>query len=533
MVKILQVPAWFYPLEHTENDWQFRSEPSDKMCRSMKNGCYWPRGKMLGGSHGINALIYLRGNKRDYDDWAAMDNPTWDWDSVVEYFKKTETNVNQSFVDYQNGKWHSKRGEMPVGHYYQPEVNRQVVFDAAIEKGYDVVHDFNSDLTLGFANVQGTIKNGQRMSTAKSLLVPAKNRKNLHIIKYAHVTKILLDSSNTATGVEFTYKKEHKLVAKANKEVILSAGAVGSPQLLMLSGIGPKEHLEELGIEVKKDLPVGKNLQDHVIVPIVFQLHKSTAESESMIDVLDEVYNYAIHRTGQLAGIGTINLVAFVNTENHTGYPDIELQYFDHKKKSLNFEKFLRTVGYAENVVKALVDANNEGEVSDVYVELLRPESTGEILLRSKDPFDKPKIYPNYFSNEDDVKTLIRGIRFQVDFENTKAFKEHEGVFVRIPFDDCDKLEYMSDDYWRCYMTHMATTVYHPAGTAKMSNSHKDAVVDSELRVKGVNQLRVIDASVMPKVVSANTNAATIMIGEKGADFIKATWTAKSQKNEL
>lgn len=521
-------------MERTEYDWQYHTEKHDKYCRSLKNGSFWPRGKMLGGSHGINALIYFRGNREDYDNWARLGNPTWDYDSVLEYFKKTERNLNQSFVDKGNSKWHSNQGEMPVDHYGNIADLRHVFIEAAKENGYGLVDDLNADEAIGFTYLQGTIQNGQRFSTAKSFLIPAKDRTNLHIIKHAHVTKIIIDNYNRATAVEFTYNNAHKFSVTATKEIILSAGAVSTPQLLMLSGIGPKEHLQQFKIPVVQDLPAGKHLQDHVIAPILFQFHKSTAEPESIVDTLDDIYNYAIHRKGNLAGIGSINLVGLINSENHTGYPDIEIQCFDFKRRSINLEKNLRTLGYAENVVKAIVDANADGDINDVYVELLRPESTGEILLRSSNPFDSPRIIPNYFAVEEDANTLVRGIQFVTNFVNSNAFKEHEGELVRIPFDDCDKLTYRSDDYWKCYLSHMATTVYHPVGTAKMGpDTDKGAVVDSELRVKGINGLRVIDASVMPKMVSANTNAATIMIGEKGADFIKSTWQKGTAKTEL
>lgn len=521
-------------MEHTEHDWQFHTEKHDKYCRSLKNGCYWPRGKMLGGSHGINALIYFRGNREDYDNWARLGNPTWDYDSVLEYFKKTEQNLNQSFVDKENQKWHSDQGEMPVDNYGKIDDMRHIFIEAAKENGYNMVDELNAEEALGFTYLQGTLKNGQRFSTAKSFLVPAKDRKNLHIIKHAHVTKVIIDDYNTATGVEFTYKNAHKLSVTAKKEVILSAGAVSTPQLLMLSGVGPKKHLEQFKIPVIKDLPVGQHLQDHVIAPIVFQFHKSTAKPESIVDTLDDIYNYAIHRKGNLASIGSINLAGLINTENHTGYPDIEIQGFDFKRSSIHLEKNLRILGYTENVIKAILDANADGEINDVYVELLRPKSTGEILLNSDDPFKPPRIIPNYFANEKDANTLVRGIQFITSFLNSNAFKEHEGELIRIPFEDCDKLTYRSDDYWKCYLSHMATTVYHPVGTAKMGpDTDKEAVVDNELRVKGIKRLRVIDASIMPEMVSANTNAATIMIGEKGADSVKFTWQQQIDKTEL
>lgn len=525
---------WYFPIQNTEHDWKFRSEPSDTACRSVKGGgCFWPRGKMLGGCHGFNGGLYMRGKKADFDEWQSLGNTDWGWDSVLEYYKKTELNTNRSFVDYQNGKYHSDNGELSIDHYHQPEPIRDVFIDAAKEFGYEHIHDHNADADLGYANAQGTLKGGERHSTAKAFLVPAKNRKNFHVIKHAHVTKIHIDDSNQVTGLEFVYKNQHKLVAKAKKDYILSAGAVSTPQLLMLSGVGPKEHLESLGIPVKADLPVGKNLQDHLIVPLVFQFDKSTAEPEPPTQLLDNLYNFLIHRKGPLAGIGTINLAGFINSENHTGYPDIELQHFNQKKQSEMLKTLLYAMDYEESVIKPLIDANNEGETNLIYVELLRPKSTGEILLRSTDPNDAPRILPNYLGDKRDVDTLVRGLQFQANFVNTEAFKQHEGVLVRIPFDDCDKLEYQSYDYWKCYMSHMASTVYHPVGTAKFGvDSDKSAVLDSSFRVRGIKGLRVIDGSSLPTQVRGNPNAAIIMVAEKATDIVRKEWTNK-EKTEL
>lgn len=525
---------WYFPIQNTEHDWKFRSEPSDTACRSVKGGgCFWPRGKMLGGTHAMNGALYLRGKKTDFDEWQAMGNTDWGWDSVLEYFKKSESNTNPSFVKYQNGKYHSSKGMLNVDHYHQPEPIRSVFIDAAKEFGYKYIHDHNADAKLGYANAQGTLKDGKRHSTAKSFLVPAKNRKNFHVIKYAHVTKIQIDSSNRVTGFEFTYKHEHKFMAQAKKDYILSAGAVSTPQLLMLSGIGPKEHLESFGIAVKANLPVGKNLQDHLIVPLIFQFDKSTAEPESPTQLLDNLYNYLIHRKGPLAGIGTINLAGFINTENHTGYPDIEVQHFNQKKQSEMLKTLLYAMDYEESVIQPLINANNEGETNLIYVELLRPKSSGEILLRSIDPNDAPRILPNYLGDKRDIDTLVRGLQFQANFVSSEAFKKHEGVLVRIPFDDCDNLEYQSYNYWKCYMSHMASTVYHPVGTAKFgTDSDKNAVLDSSLRVRGIKGLRVIDASSLPTQVSGNPNAVIIMVAEKASDIVRNEWMNK-EKTEL
>lgn len=524
----------YFPLQNSEHDWQFRSEPSESACRSIRNGCFWPRGKMLGGTHGLNGGIYMRGNQRDFDEWQTELGASWAWSNVLGYYKKSEFNVNETLRNHQHGKWHSGSGELHVEHYHQPEAIRQVFIDAAKEFGYDFIPDHNANNGLGYANAQGTLKNGERHSTAKAFLVPAKNRKNLHVIKYGHVTKILIDAKKQVTGLEFTYKNHHKMTAKAKKEFILSTGAVSTPQLLMLNGIGPRKHLEALKIPVVEDLAVGQNLQDHLIVPIVFQFHKSSAKPENPLDLLDNLYNFAIHRKGPMAGIGTINLVGMINTVNHSGYADIELQHFNQKRQSNAFKTLLYAMDYEESVIKPLLAANEAGETNMVYVELLRPKSSGEILLKTTNPYDKPRIIPNYLHDNEDVQTLLRGIRFQIDFVKTKAFQENEGKLIRIPFGDCDQHEYMSDEYWICYMSHMATTVYHPVGTAKMgSDTDRMAVLDNAFRVRGIKGLRVIDASAFPTQVSGNTNAAVIMVAEHGADAIKNEWMKNDDKSEL
>lgn len=344
----------------------------------------------------------------------------------------------------------------------------------------------------------------------------------------------MIDDNGRATGVEFTYDGSKDLTARAKKEVILSAGAVSSPQLLLLSGIGPKAHLQAHGIQVKQDLAVGQNLQDHLVVPLFFKMHESTAEAPRPEDLLDVIYMYAIHRAGPLASLGAIDLVGFINTVNRTGFPDIELHHFSFKRGAPELQMYLSTVGFNDAIQNALIEQNKLSELTMVYVVLLNPKSIGKIELASSNPFDKPFIDTNYLGNSDDLDALRRGTKYQMSFENTKAFREHEAENVRLPLPQCDHLNYESNEYLNCYIGQMSVTVYHPVGTAKMGpDSDRDAVVDSRLRVNGIKNLRVIDASIMPLIVSSNTNAPTIMIGEKGADFIKEDWIDQNDRDEL
>lgn len=479
-------------------------------------------------------MLYIRGHDRDYEQWEALGNPTWNYETALKFFKKSEANQNESFVNHKNGKYHSNKGYLTVDSYGEPHPLGEVFIGAGKEIGYDYIGDLNREHLLGFAYAQGTIHKGRRHSVAKTFLVPAKDRPNLHIIKHAHVTQILIEN-NEAVGVEFIYNGTHKMRANNLKEVILSAGAVSSPPLLMLSGIGPKEHLEKFNIPVKVDAAVGRNLQDHLMARVFFEFHRSTAKEDTPVDMLNNIFNFAIHNKGPLTGFGISNLVAFVNTQNGTGYPDIELHYVGFKKNSPEFKAYLELEKMNERIASALIEHNKRAEIAVVYVILLNPKSVGHIELNSASSTDPPKIFTNYFEHKDDLETLLRGVKQQIALTETETYRKHEGEFLQVPLPECDQYEFKSDDYLRCYIQHFTWTLFHPVSTSKMGpNSDPDAVVDYRLRVKGVKGLRQVDAGIMPVIVSANTNAATIMIGERGADFIKEDWDYEpSSKEEL
>jgi len=360
-----------------------------------------------------------------------------------------------------------------------------------------------------------------------------KSRPNLHIVKHSHVKKVDINDKGMVTGVQFTYNSTNEFAVKSTKEVILSAGTIGTPQVLMLSGIGPEKQLKKLEIPLIKELPVGRNLQDHVAVSLLFQLNKGTAMDPLKKDLLDNLYAYAMHRSGAFAAHGMQDMVAFIDTKNAT-YADIELVHVAFRKNAMDLQFYLTVMGYDHMIGRAILDANRESDIVIVNIGLLNPKSVGKIKLRSSNPTDKPKIYAKYLEHANDVDTLLRGLKLQADFVNTEVMKSHEGKLLRLPLADCKNLEYQSDDYWRCYLTYMTTSMYNPTGTAKMgSESDKTSVVDSRLNVKGIKGLRVIDASVMPKIVSANVNAAAVMIAEKGIDFIKEDWKSANKKEEL
>jgi len=436
------------------------------------------------------------------------------------YFKKSEDNQD----DYINGdtQHHGTGGLLKVDYFDSQVAMRSIMIRCFEEVGYMPVVDINGDNYLGYTQAQVVAHKGQRFSAAKAFLIPAMDRPNLHIIKNAHVTNLEFNNDGSVKGVKFLINESVEQSAIVRKEVVLSAGTINTPQILMNSGIGPKEHLTNLKIKLIKDLPVGKLLEDHVMIPYFLSFAKSSAIERRTRDIVDMVYQYLLQRKGELSDIGGTDFIGFFSTVNHPLYPDIQYHMLYAYQNEPMLATVLNLFGYEDEIVESIVATNRYSETVIFFVTLLNPKSKGRIELRSADPFDPPKIYHNYLAEQEDVDTLMRGIRILRVLAHSETFNMYEGEDIKPKLTKCNKFKYDSDLYWDCYIRYMSTTLYHPTGTAKMGpDTDKQAVVDSELRVKGVKGLRVADASIMPKIVSGNTNAPTIMIGEKAADFIK------------
>ncbi|EDW51057.1 glucose dehydrogenase [FAD, quinone] [Drosophila sechellia] len=521
-----ELPALFFGLQHTNFTWNYFTEPSDDACQGMKDGrCYWPRGKMLGGSGGANAMLYVRGNRRDFDGWAAMGSTGWSYDHVLPFFEKS--------VTPQGNATHPK-GYVTLKPFERQDNDiHQLIIDGAHELGQPYVERFQEGSETGYAHVPGTVRQGQRMSTAKGYLgAVAKSRSNLHVVKNALVTKLDLDGE-TVTAVKFERAGVSHRV-KVTKDVVISAGAIDSPALLLRSGIGPSKHLEELGIPVELDLPgVGRNLQDHVVVPIFLRLDEGQAEPMTEKAVLDGIYQYLIHRTGPLAAHSTASLVAFINTNasSDSAYPDTENHHlFFQRADHASLELFTKGLSIQDQYTEVLQEYLKDSHLLCVFVLLSHPAARGELHLKSRDPNEPPILTSNYLSESEDVATLMRGIRYIESLGQTKAFQDHLAEIARIPIKECDHIEnYRSEEYWRCYAKYFTVTCYHQSGTVKMGpDSDHEACVSQRLKVHGLKNLRVADASIMPAVVSANTNAATVMIGERAAHFIKEDYQGEA-----
>ncbi|CAH0548923.1 unnamed protein product [Brassicogethes aeneus] len=522
-----EIPSLLFSLQDTPEDWQYKTAPSPHNCLGFKDKtCVYPRGKLLGGSTSINAMLYVRGNRRDYDNWAKLGNPGWDYESVMKTFKSFE-NVDEGLL--KGSTDYGREGYLDISRYESDEPIKESIKGAVQELGYKIT---NAEANLGYFDSLSIVKNGVRQNAGKSFLGKVKDRKNLFVSMNSQVTKVIIEGK-VAEGVEVKIG-DNILTIKAKKEVILSAGTIGSSQLLMLSGVGPQQHLKDLGIEVIEDLHVGENLQDHCIYPgFMFKLDNNAVNQHHPYHIIDELHKYFMYQKGDLAGISITNFMGFINTKNDSEYPNLQFHHvLEPQNDNYLLREIIRCAKFDDEVAKSKIEANKVAPTANFYPILLNPKSTGTILLNSKNPLDKPLINPNYFTDEydEDINLLLEGIRFSEKILQTDSFKKLNPQLIDLKIPNCKAHKFQSDEHYKCALRNLGTTLYHPVGTCKMGpKSDPTSVVDPRLKVHGIQNLRVADASIMPKITSGNTMAPSIMIGFKAGDIILEDLNRKTE----
>ncbi|XP_039759472.1 glucose dehydrogenase [FAD, quinone]-like [Pararge aegeria] len=501
--KMALIPGLTSEFKGSSLDWQYKMRPKRRFCQNrVMKGCEVVQGRVLGGTSTINDMAYMRGSPADYDEWALNGNEGWSFSQVLPYFKYSEGNYDKDIS--KNKFYHSTQGPLDVGRYPYVDDNVDVLLSAFNELGYNYT-DINGRRQLGFMRVQTLSYFGERVSAYTSFIEPIRKiRTNVDIITEALVTKIIIEDRDIlkAAGVEYI-KNGTKVSIKASKEIILSAGAINSPKILMQSGIGPKEYLEYLDIKVFSDLPVGGNFHDHLSVCLpVIKLSK-TATTVKFTEKLKDITTFYSKGIGPLSA--NFQVVAFFEStiSDILGTPDIEFRFRGH-------------------------DSNMYYDKIDICISLLTPKSRGQIVLNATDPiFGSPLIYPNFLKQSTDEKKLLEGIQEVVKLFDTEVFKSAEFEFDPRPIlnNECREHDRVSEAFWSCIIRQFSAPLHNYAGTCKMGPSKDpEAVVDSSLRVYSVVNLRVVDASIIPKVTRGSTAAPVIMIAEKASDLIKTTW---------
>ena len=487
---LIHCPAGLVILaKNGQANWAFETAPQTGL-RGRRG--YQPRGKVLGGSSSIYAMVYIRGQREDYDHWAAEGNVGWGYNDVLPYFLKAEHNERGA------NEWHARGGPLNVMDLRSPNRFGPIFVQAAQEAGFAANNDFNGASQEGVGMYQVTHKNGERFSAAKAYLTPNLGRKNLQVMTGVNVTRIIMQGRR-AVGVELVQGGVTREL-QASREVLLCAGALQSPQLLMLSGIGDAAQLQRHGIAVVHNLPgVGQNLHDHADVTQVVMAPQLTdlfgLSFTGVVRMIKGIFDWRSHRTGML----TTNFAeagGFIRSQSSEPIPDLQLHF----------------------VIGKVVDHGRKSAIGHGYschVCVLRPQSRGSVSLASANPAQAPVIDPGFLTHPDDMARMVRGFKLMRHILNQPALKAHGGREAVVSA--AAQTDAQIEDFVRDH----ADTIYHPVGTCRMGSGAMD-VVDAQLRVRGVEGLRVVDASVMPRIISGNTNAPTIMIAEKAADMIQA-----------
>ena len=478
----IRIPLAFSKLFRSEIDWNYSTEPEPQLANRR---LYWPRGKVLGGSSSMNAMIYIRGNPADYNRWRDLGNPGWGFGDVLPYFKRAENQQRGA------SEFHGVGGPLDVSDLREKHPLALAFIEAAKEVGFSRNDDFNGSPQEGVGFYQVTQRRGRRWSAADAYLRPVSRRPNLKVETRAHASEILFEKSR-AIGIRY-FRDGTINEARATCEVILAGGAINSPQLLMLSGIGPADALRKLGIEVLLNLPaVGENLQDHLVMVVEYECTRpiTLETAQTLSNYLKFLFLGCGPLTSNVAEAGV-----FTATRSDARAPDLQILFGPCYYQNHGFDP-------------------PEGHRYSIGPTLIAPRSRGAISLRTNNPLDAPMIRANYLSEETDMRVLIEGVKISRKIGEARAFASYRGTETH------PGAAIKSDEEIAASIRSTAETLYHPVGTCKMGTD-ENAVVDPRLRVRGVEGLRIADASVMPDIIAGNTNAPVVMIAEKAADIIR------------
>ncbi|XP_047346246.1 glucose dehydrogenase [FAD, quinone]-like [Vespa velutina] len=497
-------------------DWKYKTEPTrphPTACLDTGGKCNVPRGKMISGTGAMHGMMYYRGHPEIYNKWAREGNIGWSYDEIEHYFQRAEDPVDPMMLS--SFARTVPNGPVKIQHYSHRPAFVSSLLESASELGYRTsgLKEFTQ---TGFMVAPMTVEKGLRASTPKAYLRPVYNRNNLRVLTNARVLRVLInDYDMKAYGVELVDKKGQRRVIKCNKEVILTAGAMGSPQLLLNSGIGPREELNKFGIRTYKDLPVGQYFINHVSIAVPMTIKDISVETMTM----QSVNEFLETRTGDLASTGLTQVTAFLES-NYTipGLPDLQV-FFD------GFSSYCPKTGMPNECTDGVKEPCPNRRKIVARPTVVIPESRGTVELRSANPLDLPLMYPNYFTNEKDMKVLIEGIKKILQLIDTPTMKKWDLQLDTVKHPLCTNLHFGSDAYWECYIRAKTGPENHQAGTCKMGPAtDPDAVVDSQLRVYGVPNIRVADPSIFPYLPNSNPIAAIMMVAEKASNMIINSW---------
>ncbi|XP_018321011.1 glucose dehydrogenase [FAD, quinone]-like [Agrilus planipennis] len=518
---VTSAPSFAPLLQRSNIDWATLTQPQTQSCLARPNRqCYWGHGRVMGGSSTINYMIYIRGTPDDYNEWAALGNPGWSYNEILPYFRKSENNRSPNYI---NPQFHGFNGYQTVSIQQYQDPNVWAIINAFRQLGMPLVDQNAGRTQLGVAILQTTTGNGERVSTNAAFIRPIRNqRPNLVIRTNSYVTRVIIDPNRKeANGVEYIDQTGVRRTVFARREVILSAGGAYSAKILMVSGVGPAEHLSQLGIPVIQNLRVGFNLQDHTTIDgVVFALSNATITNVDYNQRANDARLYQSQRTGPLSATGPLQANAMVQTRYETSADRPDIQYsFDR----VNVQDY-----FTDPLLTAMTNVNPLAYYTGLMVRpiLLNPASRGRIMLNATDPVTSPPlVFSNTFSDPIDLLRMVEGVKQSLNLLQTNSFRSIGVNLVTTPLPACQQCAFGSDEYWTCVAQSYTTTIFHPAGACKMGpSSDPTAVVDPTLKVYGVNKLRVVDASIMPLIVRGNTNAPVIMIAEKASDLIKSDY---------